>query len=85
MKNLQDSVQIRSHQEMVCEYLMLYTATHYSSKANKFCELIARLPELSRSCIQAKDILKQRQGLGDIPQYSLLSELLKGDAVVQSS
>ena len=46
-------------------------------------ELLTRLPELTRTCNLAKELLTTRQAAGEVPQYSLLSELLKGDIVVQ--
>ena len=64
---------------------MIYTTTHYPDKPNKFCELLARLAELSRTVVQGKELLRARQAQGDVPQCSLLSELLKGDVVVMSS
>ena len=53
-----------------------------SNVSGKFCNLLARLPELTRLCVVGKDQLTQRQLAGDVPQYSLLSELLKGDAAI---
>ena len=76
---------IRQQQDRVAEALMVYTTTHYPDKPNKYCELLARLAELPRTCNQGKDMLLQRQAQGDVPQFSLLSELLKGDIAVQSN
>ena len=84
VKNLRDHRVIRQYQDRISSALQVYSATHYLDKTNKFCELVTRLPELSRLCVLGKDILKTRQSQGDLPQYSLLSELLKGDTVVQT-
>ena len=84
VKNLRDHRIIRAHQERVAGAFLIYSATHYLNKPNKYCELLTRLPELSRLSTLGKDILKTRQSQGDLPQYSLLSELLKGDSVVQT-
>ena len=83
MKNLQDELLVRQHQDHVIEALMIYTSTHYPQKANKFCEMLVRLTELSRTCVLGKEVLNQRHSSGDISPHSLLSELLKGDIVVQ--
>ena len=83
VKNLRDSAQIRDHQERVSAAMLIHSASHYQENGNKFCQLVSRLPELSRLSVQGKEILRARQSQGELPQYSLLSELLKGDVVVQ--
>ena len=83
VKNLQDESLVRQHQDHVTEALMIYTNTHYPQKPNKFCEMLVRLTELSRTCVLGKELLNQRHSSGEISPHSLLSELLKGDIVVQ--
>ena len=85
VKGLKNEDVIRDYQERVCEALLIHTITHYPHIPNKHCELLARLPELTRTCVLAKDQLNARQAAGEVPQFSLLSELLKGDIVVQPS
>ena len=63
-----------------CDHV--YKNTVFYLILGKFCNLLARLPELTRLCVVGKDQLTQRQMAGDVPQYSLLSELLKGDAAI---
>ena len=64
---------------------MVYSLTHYPDQPGKHCHMLARLPELTRTCSLSKELLNSRQTAGEIPQFSLLSELLKGDAAVQQA
>lgn len=83
VRNLKDEEIIREYQDHLCEALMVYTSSHYQHRPEKLCQMLATLPEISRTCLISKDLLTQRQNAGDIPQLSLLSELLKGDITVQ--
>jgi hypothetical protein len=84
VRNLHEEHKIREQQEKISDALMIYTTTHYPDKPNKYCELLARIAELSRTVVQGKELLRNRQAQGDVPQCSLLSELLKGDVVVMN-
>ena len=84
VRNLREEPKIRAQQEKITDALMIYTTTHYPDKPNKFCELLARLAEMSRTVVLGKEVLRKRQAEGEIPSCSLLSELLKGDVVVMS-
>ena len=83
MKGLKNSDVLREYQDRIAESLLVYSITHYPQHLNKHAELITRLPELTRTCNIAKEALNIRQAAGEVPQYSLLSELLKGDIAVQ--
>ena len=84
--NLRDATLIRSLQDRISNALLIFTATHSQDAGSKFCQLLARLPELSRLSNIGKEILRSRQNQGDLPdKYSLLSELLKGDTVLQTT
>lgn len=85
MKNLKNEDSIREQQSKLAEALMIYSSTHYSNNPNKACQLLARVSELTRLAILGRDTLKARQAQGEIPLYSLLSELLKGDIVSSES
>ena len=85
VKNLRDASLIRNLQDRISNALLIFTATHAQDAGSKFCQILARLPELSRLSNIGKEILRSRQNQDDLPHYSLLSELLKGDAVLQTS
>ena len=85
VKNLKNEDIIRDYQERICEALLVYSITHFPHLPNKHCELLCRLTELTRTCSLAKDLLNARQVVGEVPPFSLLSELLKGDIIVQPS
>lgn len=70
---------IHRQQNKLADALMLYSSTHYRANPNKACELMARVAEITRLAITARDTLKARQNQGEVPLFSLLSELLKGD------
>ena len=83
MKNLRNEGVIRQQQELMLDALTSYTTTHYPKCPQKFSRLLALLPQLSRCCILGKEQLNKRQEAGEVPPYSLLSELLKGDSAMQ--
>ena len=83
MKGLKENLTSQTNQERTLTALLTYTATHYPQTPNKFAEMLARLPELSRIAAIAKTQLAQRQAAGEVPAGSLLSELLKGDQLAQ--
>jgi len=81
VKNLSDVAAIRSYQDAVLESFMHDSAErHPALTASRPAHLIARLAELSRVSVIARDILAAYQaGERTMPQHSLLHELLKGD------
>lgn len=83
VKGLKYTGVLKEYQDKIAESLFVYSCTHYPQHLNKHAELLTRLPELTRTCNLAKELLSTRQAAGEVPQYSLLSELLKGDIVVQ--
>ena len=78
VKGLKETDTIRSYQEKLVEALLVHSLTHNPAAANKHCELLALISQLTRTCCIAKEQLTARQAAGDVPQFSLLSELLKG-------
>ena len=85
VKGLKEPSIICEYQDSISEALLVYSITHYPKSPNKHCEMMARLAELTRTCNLGKDQLSMRQAAGEVPQFSLLSELLKGDIVVQAA
>lgn len=79
MKNLSDVSGIRCYQDAVLESFMQDSAERHPAVANRVTHLLARLAELSRVSVIAREILTPYQAMGRVPQHSLLHELLKGD------
>ena len=78
VENLQQPSVVRDYQERIQEALMVHSLTHYPSLPHKHADQLTRLAELTRTCALGRELLKARQAAGEVPQFSLLSELLKG-------
>jgi len=78
--NLLDPTSVRERQERVLDAFVSYTCEHYTFLPYKVSQLLAKLPELSRTCLLAKELLEPHQRSGKVPTQSLLNELLRGDA-----
>ncbi len=83
VKGLNDVGVLKDYQDKIAESLLVYSTTHYPQHLNKHAELLARLPELTRTCNMAKLRLSERQAAGEVPPGSLLSELLTMDDLAQ--
>ena len=79
MKNLSDVAGIRAYQDAVLDSFMQHSADRHPVIASRGTRLLARLAELSRISVVAREILAPYQASGRVPQHSLLHELLKGD------
>jgi len=81
VKNLSDVAGIRSYQDAVLDAFMRDSSErHPGLTTSRPTHLIARLAELSRVSVIAREILAAYQAGGrTMPQHSLLHELLKGD------
>lgn len=82
VRDLREEDIVWSQQDEFLHILHLYMNQHYPTQPNKLYQLLACLPELTRTCLLAKEQLTARQAAGEVPHYSLLSELLKGDITV---
>jgi nuclear receptor subfamily 5 group A protein 2 len=77
VKGLKDISHIRNYQEKVTDALMVYSTTHYPHHANKFGELLLRLPEIAKTSCIGKEMLGKKDLPAEISSFSLLMELLK--------
>ena len=73
---------VRRYQERLLDAFLAYTQERQPHNPNKACHLLAKLAELSRTCVLAKEQLLPYQTSGKVPQQSLLSELLKGEVAL---
>ena len=67
------------YQDAVLESFMRDSTDRHPSMTNRVTHLLARLAELSRVSVIAREVLAPYQAAGRVPQHSLLHELLKGD------
>jgi len=79
VKSLSDVTGIRAYQDSVLDSFTRHSAERHGSGAGRVTHLIARLAELTRASVVAREILAPYQASGRIPQHSLLYELLRGD------
>lgn len=63
-------------QEQVHAALLDYTLCHYPQQADKFGQLLLRLPELRALSLQAEEYLYSKHLSGDVPYNNLLIEML---------
>ena len=63
-------------QEKVNSTLLEYCSTYYASVRDKFGQLLVRLPEIRLISLRAEDYLYFRHLSGDIPESTLLMEML---------
>ena len=82
VKDLHEEVIVWNQQDELVHLLHLYMRQHYPGQPNKLYQVLACLADLTRTCMLAKEHLTARQAAGEVPHYSLLSELLKGDITV---
>ncbi|KAJ1161069.1 hypothetical protein NDU88_001557 [Pleurodeles waltl] len=74
-KNLSGLPFLEQVQEQVNRSLMEYTTCH-KHQADKFGQLLLRLPEIRAISMQAEDYLYQKHLSGDLPCNNLLNEML---------
>ncbi|XP_041633598.1 nuclear receptor subfamily 5, group A, member 5 [Cheilinus undulatus] len=76
VKSVQSRRQVEQTQERVNRALMEHTQQSHPGHADKFGQLLLRLPEVRSISLQVEEYLYQRHLLGDLPCNSLLSEML---------
>lgn len=67
---------VEQYQEKVNSTLLEYCSTFYASIRDKFGQLLVRLPEIRLISLRAEDYLYFRHLSGDIPESTLLMEML---------
>ncbi|KAG7471590.1 nuclear receptor subfamily 5 group A member 2-like [Solea senegalensis] len=76
VKHVQSRRQVEQIQERVNRALMEHTQQSHPGHADKFGQLLLRLPEVRSISLQVEEYLYQRHLLGDLPCNSLLAEML---------
>lgn len=76
VKSVQDRRQVEHTQERVNRALMNHTQHTHPGQADKFGQLLLRLPEVRSISLLVEEYLYQRHLLGDLPCNSLLTEML---------
>lgn len=76
VKSVQNRSQVEQTQERVNRALMEHTRQTHAGHADKFGQLLLRLPEVRSISLQVEEYLYQRHLLGDLPCNSLLTEML---------
>lgn len=76
VKSVQNRRQVEQTQERVNRALMEHTRQSHAGHADKFGQLLLRLPEVRSISLQVEEYLYQRHLLGDLPCNSLLTEML---------
>ncbi|KAI4536608.1 hypothetical protein MG293_012811 [Ovis ammon polii] len=76
VKNLENSQLVEGVQEQVNAALLDYTVCNYPQQAEKFGQLLLRLPEIRAISMQAEEYLYYKHLNGDVPYNNLLIEML---------
>lgn len=76
VKNLENFQLVEGVQEQVNAALLDYTTCNYPQQAEKFGQLLLRLPELRAVSAQAEEYLYYKHLNGDVPYNNLLIEML---------
>ena len=76
VKNLENSQLVEGVQEQVNATLLDYTVCNYPQQAEKFGQLLLRLPEIRAISMQAEEYLYYKHLNGDVPYNNLLIEML---------
>lgn len=76
VKSLENLQLVEGVQEQVHAALLDYTVCHYPQQAEKFGQLLLRLPEIRALSLQAEEYLYYKHLNGDVPYNNLLIEML---------
>lgn len=76
VKNLENFQLVEGVQEQVNAALLDYTMCNYPQQAEKFGQLLLRLPEIRAISMQAEEYLYYKHLNGDVPYNNLLIEML---------
>lgn len=76
VKSLENVQLVEGVQEQVHAALLDYTVCHYPQQAEKFGQLLLRLPEIRALSLQAEEYLYYKHLNGDVPYNNLLIEML---------
>ena len=68
--------QVKHHQDRTNSALAEYCSTFYSGIHDKFGNLLCLLPEIRRISYRCEDYLYRRHQFGDLPENTLLMEML---------